>query len=954
MKINSYIRKSISRQFMALICFFILLFILGGLVLVFLQDSVNNEFVDNRKELVEKQATVREIETKLNSAMFNIRGYFAYNNENLKESALSQQADIRKLINELDKMVISEEDIRFSTELSSFYHFYFDEAMPEAIAYFESGDKDAVASIANNGATDRINTFQQLQTSYLQSVSKSLTDEVSKLTSHIAMLQVAFLVYIMIVLAIVLLLGRMMVRRIGKPLTDFALTANEVAKGNEAEITLVKNREDELATLSIAFEQMYVSIQEKEQDLLAQNEELQAQQDELQAQQFELEKVLETVQLNEDALMRRNRFINGLSSSLDKQEVLERIIVNMCDVVRADRGIIIEVESSAFAAYGISNEGAEQFTRHLYTGMFHRLELEKSPFTIVRDLHLSEKVYHLETGRVHDLYVPILAASGDISAIMMLSRFACGFTELEMEEFIALAKQIGISLDKIHLFEQTEKDRILNRDILNNVQEGIQLVSTKGDIIHANSKFYEIMSDKGELEILGGQKWQEWTGQLRENLEDTDALIAYIKQSMEDSQTDSFIYKLREDKIVKVYSEHLYRGDEKFGTVFVYRDITMEYEVDKMKSEFVSTVSHELRTPLASILGFTELIINRDLKPERQKKYLNTIYGETKRLTSLINDFLDVQRMEAGKQTYEKKYIELLPILERVVENQEVNITKHQINIHNSQKNTFILGDRSKVEQAFTNIINNAIKYSPDGGNIDISIYQEAGYLKVAVKDQGLGIPETALDKLFTKFYRIDNSDRRKIGGTGLGLAIVKEIMLAHEGDITINSVYGNGSTFIMSFPSVEWNMETSTKDVSADEKVRYKVMVVEDDYSLAELIIQELQESDFHVFYSKNGIEGLKKMEEVQPDALVLDIMLEDNKMDGWDIMKAMKNSDNMKNIPIVVSTALDEKEKGIALGANDYLVKPYPPSQLSRSILQTLLKMSKIGQVLIPEEQE
>ncbi|WP_182103268.1 hypothetical protein [Niallia taxi] len=94
MKINSYIRKSISRQFMALICFFILLFILGGLVLVFLQDSVNNEFVDNRKELVEKQATVREIETKLNSAMFNIRGYFAYNNENLKESALSQQADI--------------------------------------------------------------------------------------------------------------------------------------------------------------------------------------------------------------------------------------------------------------------------------------------------------------------------------------------------------------------------------------------------------------------------------------------------------------------------------------------------------------------------------------------------------------------------------------------------------------------------------------------------------------------------------------------------------------------------------------------------------------------------------------------------------------------------------------------------------------------------------------------
>ena len=938
---------------MALICFFILLFTLGGLVLVYLQDSVNNEYVENREELVEKQALVRQIETRLNDAMFNVRGYFAFENETLKDSAESQQAEIEKLIKQFDARLTTEEDTFFSTELSSFYRFYFNETMPTAMAYFESGDTEEVAAIANNGATERINSFQGEMADYLQSVSNSLSGEVSKLTTHIAILQVGFLVYIILVLIAVLLIGRVMVKRIGKPLTDFAIAANEVAKGNEAEIKLDKKRQDELATLSFAFERMYASIQEKEQDLLAQNEELVAQQDELQAQQFELEKVLETVQSNKDALLRRNKLINGLSSSLDKQEVLESIISNMCDVIKADRGIIVEAASGDFAAFGISNEGAEQFKKHLHTGMYHRLEKEKIAFTIVRDLDVSEKGYHLETGRVHDLYIPILSTTGNITAIMMLSRFACGFTENEMEEFITLAKQIGISLDKIHLFEQTEKDRLLNTDILNNVQEGIQLISPDGDIIHANSKFYEIMSGKEELDIFVGQKWREWTGQLKEKLKDTDDLIAYIKQSMKDSTTDSVTYKVKENKIVKVYSEHLYRGDEKFGTVLVYRDITVEYEVDRMKSEFVSTVSHELRTPLASILGFTELIINRDLKPDKQKKYLNTIYGEAKRLTALINDFLDVQRMEAGKQTYEKKYIEVLPIMERVVENQEVNVIKHQINIHNNEKNIFILGDRSKLEQAFTNIVSNAIKYSPDGGNIDISFYQEGGMLKVAVKDEGLGIPESARDKLFTKFYRIDNSDRRKIGGTGLGLAIVKEIMSAHEGDITIVSEYGKGSTFIMSFPIVEWNMETSEKDAVADEKVRYKVMVVEDDYSLAELIIQELQESGFQVYYSKNGMEGIRKMEEVQPDALVLDIMLEDSRMDGWDIMKAMKDSEYLKNIPIVVSTALDEKEKGIALGAIDYLVKPYPPSQLSRAIMQTLLKMGKVGQVLIPEEQ-
>jgi signal transduction histidine kinase len=223
----------------------------------------------------------------------------------------------------------------------------------------------------------------------------------------------------------------------------------------------------------------------------------------------------------------------------------------------------------------------------------------------------------------------------------------------------------------------------------------------------------------------------------------------------------------------------------------------------QLKSELVSTVSHELRTPLASILGFTELLLQRDIKPERREKYLTTILNEAKRLTALINDFLDIQKMEAGKQSYKKEYITLLPLLDKVIDFQQVNTKRHAISLESFIKDPIILGDQEKLEQVFTNLINNAIKYSPEGGNIKVEVSQTAKELKVAIMDYGLGIPVDAIDQLFTKFYRVDNSDRRKIGGTGLGLVIVEEIVKAHDGRVTVQSELGKGSRFTVIFPIV-------------------------------------------------------------------------------------------------------------------------------------------------------
>lgn len=753
---------------------------------------------------------------------------------------------------------------------------------------------------------------------------------------------------------------RVMLGRIGRPLKKLAIAAGEIADGETVLFTDTTNRQDELGLLSKAFEKMSRSIQEKEQDLSARNEELLAQQDELQAQQSELEEALEMMQSKELDLKRRNELVKGIANSLDENKVLASIVKTMSSVIGADKGIIVLLDQGKeHASFGVSEQGVKQFISYLHSGFMARIHETKKPYTVKRESIGAEKAYHTHTTYTYDLYLPVLAASGNIEAIMMFSRYDQSFHDAEITEYESLSKQIAISLDKIKLFEQSEKGRVLTQDILDTIKEGIQLVDVSGKVIQVNQKLYDMLNCHSSIFIE--KRYESWLEELVKSVENGEEMKRFFDCTLLGSQTDqaSFIYHQHSPahRVVQVYCEPLTRDNEKIGTVIVHRDITKEYEVDLMKSEFVSTVSHELRTPLASVLGFTELMLNKELEPDRQKKYLTTIYQEATRLTSLINDFLDVQRMEAGKQTYEKKYDDIVPLLTNILETYELNNPGHAFHFEEKTGNTMVLGDKDKISQVFTNLVSNAIEYSPNGGNIYVTVYEDGSNLKIAIKDEGLGIPEDAIDKLFTKFFRVDNSDLRRIGGTGLGLAIVKEIMKAHHGDISVQSVLKEGSTFTVSFPLVIGKPESLQVQVANQNRNRegkVNVIIVEDDKSLANLLQTELTESNFHVKVFSEGETALTAIKAEQPDAIVLDIMLEEKGVNGWDIIKQLKEIDELKSIPIFISSALDEKEKGLALGANEYLLKPYQPSKLSKLILQTLLKKDWSGQILIPSDNE
>ena len=960
MNLNKYLKTRLAKRF-SLVTIAIVI-ILSVFITVFLiyQNRITVHYEQLNEQLEEKEKLANDLRYSFNLAISEMRAYYAFNGEeSYFETVLEEKQNVENNMLALQEAADSENDEVLLQETQEFYNYYFNDVLPKAKAYYDAGQYDEVTRIAvTQNASTVIRTYQNTLKNYTDGLQEQLNIQQDELTKRIFYSQIIFVIVFIIILSSMVIFTRVVLRKIGEPLNKLTIAAGEIADGQSVLFTDTTNRSDELGLLSKAFEKMSRSIQDKEQYLSTQNEELLAHQDELQAQRNDLENALQTTKSRELDLKKRNDLINGISNTLDKKEVLSSIVKTMCDVIGADKGIIVVLNRAReHASFGVSEQGIKQFIRYIdEADLIGRLMETKRPYPIIRESNIGEKGYHTELSYTYDLYLPVLAPSGSIEAVMMFSRYHQAFNDGEIAEYESLSKQIAISLDKINLFEQSEEERLLTQDILDTIQEGIQLIDVTGKVIQVNHKLCDMLNCHPPTFIQ--QPFERWVTDLAGSVENGAELKRFFKTTLMGHNTDqaSFIYYQHSpvQRVVQVYCEPLTRSGEKFGTVIVHRDITKEHEVDQMKSEFVSTVSHELRTPLASVLGFTELMLNKELKPERQKKYLTTIYQEAKRLTSLINDFLDVQRMEAGKQTYNKKYDDILPLLSELIESYELNHPSHKFHFKVETEHTVVLGDKDKIAQVFTNLISNAVKYSPSGGDIEITVYEEGEILKIAVKDEGLGIPAEALDQLFTKFFRVDNSDRRKIGGTGLGLSIVKKIMEDHNGEVSVQSELKEGSTFTVTFPLVIGINESKREhDSSQNRNGEVNVIIVEDDQSLADLLKTELEESQFHVKVFGEGEVALSAIKADRPDAIVMDIMLEENGINGWEIIKQLKAIEELQSVPIFISSALDEKEKGLALGANDYLIKPYQPSMLSKLILQTLLKKDWSGQILIPSEE-
>ena len=682
-----------------------------------------------------------------------------------------------------------------------------------------------------------------------------------------------------------------------------------------------------------------------------------------------------------DRLNALYQIMRELSSSLEMERLLNRTLVLINHVLTAQQGYILIRDAGKTLVYKAvvgrtpsTPEGelfpspriGEPVQYREDQGLIGRL-MSRPHSILINDLAVAPHWQIADDqARWHRsvLAAPLLSGEEIRGCILLYHRAPDHFSGEHQRMLDAIASQIAVTVSSLEIFDLLSEsaDRLgtmlrlqqleaaKSQAILEGVADGVMVTDASGRITLFNVAAERILGLprsevinrlESELPGLFELAGTSWTGLAR-------------AWSQESSTSTEALYEERvefEDRVISIRIAPVFRQDMFEGTVSIFRDITKDVEVERMKSEFVSMVSHELRTPMTSIKGYIDLLHGGMAGPinDSQKRFLQTVKNNADRLTILVNGLLDISRLDAGAVTLNLESVNPVDIINNVVAELQTRAAelgqKLDVLVHSPLP--FVRADPHRIVQVLTNLVDNALKYTPSDGHVAIDAREVDGYLHFSIRDNGIGISSADQERLFGRFFRAERAIQSGASGAGLGLYITRSLVELHGGDIWVDSREDEGSTFTFSLPLATREEQTHPdqefKTISYRSQDRH-VLVVEDDVDLAQKIVRHLQNmGGYRVHVTKQGRAALDYVNgnRRRIDLIALDLHMPD--IEGGDLIQALRLRSTTNQIPVIAiakspNRSDAERQRILDLGATLFLSRPFEIADLVREIQQML----------------